>query len=94
VKEDQTTIVIQVQPNARQNSVTHFEDGVWHFRIAAPPVQGKANRELIRFLSDILGVGKGNLTIRKGIISRRKVISVKGLTQSRIALQMKKLSTH
>ena len=84
VKEEQTTIVIQVQPNARQDQVTLFEDGTWHLRIAAPPTQGKANRELIRFLSDVLGVARSNLTIEKGVTSRSKVIAVKGLTQSQV----------
>ena len=58
VKEEQAKIVVQVQPNASENKVARFEGGVWHLRIAAPPIKGKANRELIGFLSDILGVSK------------------------------------
>ncbi len=84
VREKQVTIVVQVQPNASQNKITRFEDSVWHLRIAAPPIKGKANQELLKFLSDILGVSKGNLTIEKGLTSKRKTIAIKGLTQNQV----------
>jgi len=84
VKEEQATIVVQVQPNASQNKVARYEDGVLHLRIAAPPVKGKANRELIKFLSDILGIAKGNITIEKGLTSRRKVVAIEGITQEEV----------
>ncbi len=91
VQEEQATIMVQVQPNASQNKVARFEDGVWHLRVAAPPVEGKANQELIKFLSDILEVSKGNLTIKKGMAGRRKVIVIKGLTQNQVVGQLEKL---
>ncbi|MFC2022321.1 DUF167 domain-containing protein [Chloroflexota bacterium] len=84
MKEEQAKIVVQVQPNASQNRVARFEDGVLHLRIAAPPVKGKANRELIAFLSDILGVPKSNLTIEKGMTSKRKIVAIEGLAQQQV----------
>ena len=91
VKEEPALIVVQVQPNASQNKILRFQDSVWHLKIAAPPVKGKANRELLRFLSDILGVGKGNLTIEKGITSKRKVIAIDGLGQRQVTAQLEEL---
>lgn len=91
VKPEPVTIVVQVQPNASQSKLVRFEDGVWHLRLAAPPVKGKANQELTKFLGDILGVAKGKLTIEKGVTSRRKVIAVSGLTQNQIMGQLEKL---
>ncbi len=91
MKEEQAAIVVQVQPNAGQNKITRFEDGVWHLRIAAPPIKGKANRELLEFLSDILGVGKANITIEKGMTSRRKVIAIRGLTEEEVRELLEKL---
>lgn len=76
--------MVQVQPNASQNKVTRFEDGVLHLRIAAPPIKGKANRELIKFLSAILGVSKSSITIEKGLTSRRKVVKIEGVTQEEV----------
>ncbi len=82
--EVQTRIAVRVQPNASQNQVLGFKDGVLYVRIAAPPIKGKANQELIKFLSDILEVSKSNLTIEKGMTSKRKVIGISGLTQDQV----------
>ncbi|MFC1940318.1 DUF167 domain-containing protein [Chloroflexota bacterium] len=89
----QATIVVRVQPNASQNKVVRFEDGVCYLRIATPPVKGKANQELIKFLSNVLGIGKANLTIEKGMTSRKKIIAISGLTQKRAVEQLEKLAT-
>jgi len=84
VEIGQARIVARVQPNARQNEVLGFRDGVLHVRIAAPPIKGKANQELITFLSGVLGVGKSNLAIEKGLTGKRKVIGIIGLTRSQV----------
>jgi uncharacterized protein (TIGR00251 family) len=91
-REASARIIVQVQPNARKNTVVRFEDSVWYIRVAAPPVKGKANQALIRFLSEILATSKTNLTIEKGMTSRRKVVMVKGLAQSQITEVLKKAS--
>ncbi len=82
--EIKTRIVVHVQPNASQNQVQGFKDGVFYIRIAAPPVKGKANQELIKFLSDILGVSKSNLTIERGMTGKKKIIVISGLTQDQV----------
>lgn len=84
MSQNQTTITIHVQPNARRNEVLGFEDGVLHLKIAAPPVKGKANKELIDFLSQLLKVSRGSVAIEKGLTSRRKVIAIDGLDQAHI----------
>ena len=83
--EEHTLITVQVQPGASRNRVTRYAEDVLHVRIAAPPVKGKANRELIEFLSDILGVSRGRLSIEKGHTSRRKVIAVEGMCEGEVA---------
>jgi uncharacterized protein (TIGR00251 family) len=85
VEKEQAKIVVQVEPNAARSEVLRFKDGVLHIRIAAPPIEGKANRELMKFLGKILGIGKSNLTIKKGITSKRKIITVSGLTQGQLS---------
>lgn len=70
---------VKVTPNARRNEVTAFTEGVLSVKIAAPPVQGKANRELIIFLSHLLGVSKSSVSLVKGQTSRNKVIAVNGM---------------
>jgi len=61
-----------------------FKAGVLQVRIAAPPVKGKANDELMRLLSDVLGVSKSNLAIEKGVTSRKKTIVITGLGQDQV----------
>ena len=88
MKEEHATITVQVQPNASQNKITRFEQGVWYLRIAAPPIKGRANQELLKFLSDILGVSRSSLTIEKGMTSKRKLIAIQGLSQNQVTRQL------
>lgn len=82
-------ISVRVHPNAARNEVGGVIDGVWQVRVSAPPVKGKANQELIAFLSRLLGVGKSRIGIIRGHTTRNKVIAISGLSQEDI---MKRLS--
>lgn len=84
MSQDQTRVTVQVQPNAKQNEVLAFEDGILHIKVAAPPVKGKANKELIAFLSQLFDISKSQVRIEKGETSRRKVIAIEGLSQTQI----------
>ena len=84
-------IAVQVQPNSRKNEVVSFEDGVLKVKIAALPVKGKANKELIDFLSSILKISKGSIVIEKGLTSKRKGIAVEGLTQDEVTSRLSSL---
>jgi len=77
-------ISLRVYPNAAKSEVVDFANGVLQVRVAAPPVKGKANQELITFLSQVLGVSKAALTIIKGHTSRSKVIAIDGLSQEEV----------
>ena len=61
-----------------------FTGGVLEVRVAAPPVKGKANKELVTLLSQILGVSQSKLTIVKGHTSRNKTIAIDGLNQAEV----------
>ena len=84
VAKEGTRITVHVHPNANQNEVGSFRDGVLQVRIAAPPTMGKANRELLEFLSNFLGVSKSNLIIEKGMTSKKKILAIEGLGQDRV----------
>ena len=79
-----TRLSVKVTPNAARNEVTGFTDGVLHVKIAAPPEKGKANKELIDYLSRTLGVSKSSLLLLKGQTRRNKVLSVDGLSRADI----------
>ncbi len=84
MQSSQAKILLRVQPNAARNEVVGFADGLLQVRVAAPPVKGKANKELIAFLSKALGVGKSSITIVKGHTSHSKVIVIDGLSQETV----------
>jgi len=74
-------ITVQVHPGARHNEVIRCVDGVWHVRIAAPPVEGKANKMLVQYLSEILDIPKSCVSIDKGMTGKRKLVTIEGLTE-------------
>jgi len=80
-----TQIMVQVQPNASRDEVKGFQDGILRVRIAAPPVEGKANKRLIEFLSEVLHVPKTRITLKKGLSSKRKSVTIEGLTMAEIS---------
>ena len=82
-------ISLRVYPNAARNQIAGFSDGILQVKIAAPPVRGKANKELVAFLSRVLGIGKSYIAILQGHTSRNKVITIDGLSREDI---MKRLS--
>jgi len=61
-----------------------FADGVLRVKIAALPIKGKANKELIAFLSRLLGVGKGSVNIIKGHTTGSKVVVIDGLSREEV----------
>ncbi|MDP6142163.1 MAG: DUF167 domain-containing protein [Dehalococcoidales bacterium] len=73
-------ISIRVYPGAARNEVVGFSKGVLQVRISAPPVRGKANKELVVFLSQLLNLRKSNITITKGNTSRNKIVVIHDLS--------------
>lgn len=90
----QARISLRVQPNAARNEVIDFSNGVWRIKVAAPPLKGKANKELITFLSRSLGVGKEALAISKGLTRRSKVITIDGLSQEEVRQRLSSSSAN
>ena len=80
----QTKISVKVQPNAAKNEIVGLVDEVLRIRIARPPDKDKANKELVAFLSERLGLSKSSLSIVKGRNSRNKIIALEGLSQAEI----------
>jgi uncharacterized protein (TIGR00251 family) len=67
-----------VQPGASRTAVAGLHGDALKIRLAARPVQGAANAELVRFLAAVFGVAKRDVTIEAGEASRRKRVAVRG----------------
>ena len=73
-------LVVHVQPRAKTTEVAGRHGDAIRIRLAAPPVDGAANEELVRFLAVRLGVPRAAVRVAGGAAGRRKTIAVDGLT--------------
>jgi uncharacterized protein len=69
-------LTLHVQPGAKRTEVAGIHGGALRIRLAAPPVDGKANTELLRFLAHAFGVPQRNVTLVRGDASRQKVVRI------------------
>jgi uncharacterized protein (TIGR00251 family) len=69
-------LALHVQPGAKRTGVGGAYGDALKVRLAAPPVDGKANAELVRFLAEAFGVPRRNVTIVRGEASRDKTVRV------------------
>jgi uncharacterized protein (TIGR00251 family) len=70
-------LTIRVTPRARRTEIGGvLDDGTLRVRVAAPPVEGKANKALIAFLAKVLGVRKNKIEIVAGEKGLDKIISI------------------
>ena len=63
-------------PGRQVHGIAGLHDNALKIRLAAPPVDGKANAELRRFLADAFGVPLRNVTLVRGEMSRHKIVRI------------------
>ncbi|HEX7770822.1 MAG TPA: DUF167 domain-containing protein [Pyrinomonadaceae bacterium] len=68
---------IKVKPNSRTSRLEQNEDGTWLAQIKSPPVDGKANEELIALVAKHFGCRKSEVSIKSGGSSRTKLIQIR-----------------
>ena len=73
------TLRLHIQPGAKKTEVVGLHGEALKIRLAAPPVDGKANACLIAFLADRLGVARSAISLVSGETSRAKRVHVSGL---------------
>ena len=76
-------LTVHAQPRSKRTEVAGLHADAVKIRLAAPPTDGAANKELIAFLAATFGVPKSNVEIVSGATSRRKHVRVLGLTSKR-----------
>jgi uncharacterized protein (TIGR00251 family) len=75
---------VKVSPNASRSEVTGWLEDTLKIRLKAPPVDGKANTELCRFLAASLDLPKNAVTLISGTSTRQKRVRITGLTLNAI----------
>ena len=71
-----TLIQVKVKPNARISTLTQEEGGIWLAQIKSPPVDGKANEELIALVARQFDCRKSAVTIKSGASGRMKLVRI------------------
>jgi uncharacterized protein (TIGR00251 family) len=69
-------LAIHIQPGAKRSQVAGLHGEALKIRIAAPPLEGRANAALEAFIADALGLAKSKVSVVKGLQSREKLVAV------------------
>jgi uncharacterized protein (TIGR00251 family) len=72
------TLTLHIQPGAKKTQFAGLHGDALKIRLAAPPVDGKANEALIKFIAETLELPKAAISLKSGLTSRRKVVEVTG----------------
>lgn len=80
-------LFLYVQPGAKNSEIVGEHDGCVKVRLAAPPVEGKANKALLKFLAKTFFLKQNQLVIVRGELSRRKEVSIRLSEEEKIRLR-------
>lgn len=69
-------LLVKAKPNARVSTLTRQDDGTWLAQLKSPPVDGKANAELISLVAKEFACAKSSVTIRAGAGSKLKRVEI------------------
>jgi len=71
-----TVLQVKVKPRARESSLAQGADGTWLAQLKSPPVDGKANAELIALVARHFGCARAAVSIKSGASGRLKLVRV------------------
>jgi uncharacterized protein (TIGR00251 family) len=77
-------VTVKVHPRAKRSGIAGRLGEAYKLNLAAPPVDGKANEECVRYFAELAGVPRGSVRIVKGTTSRMKVVEVEGVGQEEL----------
>jgi hypothetical protein len=75
---DVITLTLHVQPGAKRSGIAGLHGEALKLRLAAPPIEGRANEALLKFIAELFGVPLRQVELRQGGQSRHKVVAVSG----------------
>jgi uncharacterized protein (TIGR00251 family) len=75
---DILTLTLHVQPGAKRTDVAGLHGEALKIRLAAPPIEGRANEALLKFIAESFGVPLRQVELKQGGQSRHKVVAITG----------------
>lgn len=88
-KDGAVRFEVHAKPRAKKSRVVGERGDAVDIALAAPPVDGAANAELLRFLAKVLGVPKRDLELVRGDSSREKLVAVTGLAAAEVEARLR-----
>ena len=73
-----TVIAVKVKPNSRVSLLEQVEGGAWLAQLKSPPVDGKANEELLALVARHFGCRKSAVSLKSGASARTKLVRIEG----------------
>ena len=86
-KQSAVMLNIKLMPRARKTETVGMRDGRLLIRVTEPPVDGKANAALCRYLAKKLGVAQSSITVIHGKTAREKTVKVDGYSDLNFLLE-------
>lgn len=74
------TLTLHIQPGAKRTDVAGLHGEALKIRLAAPPIEGRANEALLKFIAETFGVPLRQVELKQGGQSRHKVVAISGST--------------
>lgn len=90
-KNGHPVLRVYIQPRASKSRCCGFHSDALKLAIAAPPVDGKANKAVVRFVADLFGVGPRDVVLISGKQSRSKTIGFLSLTEEELRHRLGRL---
>lgn len=72
------TLTLHIQPGAKRSELAGLHGEALKIRLAAPPVEGRANEALLKFIAELFGVPVRQVELKQGGQSRHKVVAITG----------------
>jgi uncharacterized protein (TIGR00251 family) len=88
-REGTVRIEVEARPRSRESRAAGVRNGALVVHLAAPPVDGEANAELVATLARLLGIPRRDVTLVRGATARSKVIEVHGLSESEVQARLR-----
>ncbi|MDA8387418.1 MAG: DUF167 domain-containing protein [Nitrospiraceae bacterium] len=85
-------IKVKVQPRSSGRKIAGLAGDTLKVKLTSPPVEGKANEELIEFMGETLGVRKSAIRIARGGSSKLKLIEISGLEPDALRVEIQNLA--
>ena len=87
---DSITLTLHIQPGAKRSEVAGLHGDALKIRLAAPPIEGRANEALLKFIAELFEVPQRQVELLRGAQSRHKTVRVEGSKVEPEKLQSRK----